>query len=237
MDALLFRLIDLAARLVPSASRADWTREWKAEAAYRRAALESRGRLDLVARVDLLLRVLGTAPDALAVRRIALGRGDPSIDRTIFAASPVRATAATLTLAVAAAALTIGFAVASAVEGPVPRLLAAAAATVGVLLARSAARAAAGVVAGAPPPIVHPLRPRLARMDVAAPREGDAAALALAGSAAGLAISYLIVINPPTAGAATLLAGGLGPQHLAFHAAASLALGALLHARIRAPAG
>ncbi len=72
-DSLALRLclgfVRLWSRIVPLASRQDWSDEWEAEIRHRWDSLDSHERLDWRIRMDLFRRVLGSLPDAAWLRR------------------------------------------------------------------------------------------------------------------------------------------------------------------------
>jgi hypothetical protein len=228
----LARFMDLAALLLPRSAREDWKREWKAEVWHRRASLHRRGALDPVARADLALRVLGAVRDALAVRRAALD-GDAAASGTLTMPL-LRAAAAVVVLALATALPTLGFAAARSVGRPFPALLVAAAAAVTAALLAAGGSAAAGVMEMGRE--METRRPRIVRDPSTSPR-ARRFLLAALGGAAGLTLVVVLLRHPPTDGVAAL-GGRMGAGAVAFHAAASLAAGAVLVSRVfRSPAG
>lgn len=62
-------LVRIFAAVVPSASRADWRREWDAEVRHRWRMLTERQALDWRAQMDLVRRAFGALPDAAWLRR------------------------------------------------------------------------------------------------------------------------------------------------------------------------
>ena len=110
--ASVFRLATLviagAARLVPEPARSDWRREWDAELWYRVAALEARGALDLPEQSRLIRRCFGAYRHALWVA----GRGAARDLRS----TPARSALAVSTVAVALAAGSVAFALATEVR-------------------------------------------------------------------------------------------------------------------------
>ncbi len=110
--ASVFRLATLviagAARLVPEPARSDWRREWDAELWYRVAALEARGALDLPEQSRLIRRCLGAYRHALWVAARGAGRD--------LRSTPARSALAVSAVAVALAAGSVAFALATEVR-------------------------------------------------------------------------------------------------------------------------
>ena len=63
------RIVRAVARLVPAASRADWTREWEAELWHQSQDRRRSQRLTWRANMDLITRALSSVPDAAWLRR------------------------------------------------------------------------------------------------------------------------------------------------------------------------
>ena len=66
--ALAVRVVGIAGRLVPTALRGDWEREWHAELWHLYHALEARGSLTARERAAFVLRSVGSVFDALQLR-------------------------------------------------------------------------------------------------------------------------------------------------------------------------
>ncbi|HEX8361803.1 MAG TPA: hypothetical protein VF613_16920 [Longimicrobium sp.] len=66
--ALALRVVDAAARLAPATERAGLRGEWRAELWHRTQRLQREGRWTAAAAAALLLRSLGSVPDALDLR-------------------------------------------------------------------------------------------------------------------------------------------------------------------------
>jgi putative ABC transport system permease protein len=66
---LALHIVRVVAMLVPTASRADWQREWEAELQHRSSYLQRRRNLTWRSNIDLIRRALGSMPDAAWIRR------------------------------------------------------------------------------------------------------------------------------------------------------------------------
>lgn len=66
--ALAVRVVGIAGRLVPSALRSDWEREWRAELWHFYHSLEAQGLRSVSARASFVLRSTGSVFDALQLR-------------------------------------------------------------------------------------------------------------------------------------------------------------------------
>jgi len=110
--ASVFRLATLviagAARLVPEPARSEWRREWDAELWYRVAALEARGALDLPEQSRLIRRCLGAYHHALWIAARGAARD--------LRSTPARSALAVSAVAVALAAGSVAFALATEVR-------------------------------------------------------------------------------------------------------------------------
>jgi hypothetical protein len=83
--ALAMRVVRTAGRLVPTALRADWEREWGAELWHLYHSLEAQGRLSVYERAAFVLRSVGSVIDALQLRL-----GDGQLWRESFSAVAIR---------------------------------------------------------------------------------------------------------------------------------------------------
>ena len=69
MLEVALRIVRAVARLVPAASRADWTREWEAELWHQSQDRQRSQRLTWRTNMDLIIRALSSVPDAAWLRR------------------------------------------------------------------------------------------------------------------------------------------------------------------------
>ena len=103
-------IVAVASRIVPSAARSEWLREWNAEVWHRRDRLSRWAVFDTAARVRLVRTCLGAYADALCMRKLASPDADTLDDILCgarrLAESPQRSLAAAVTLASALAVMT-----------------------------------------------------------------------------------------------------------------------------------